>query len=160
MSEGNSTYKGIIQESKDLLDALYKNQEIGTEIVSSTDRLRENVMTFISERLKDITRKELLTNLLDAELVRKLTLHELNAEQLMDLRTSLSIDKNSSINSVLDLFKPANGNGSNTLLPPPQTNAGGDDLLKNITPEGRSVVNKLMLIVQKMQEQESKEENN
>jgi hypothetical protein len=143
----NEENKGIIQESFDLLDALYAKEKLGTQITDTTDKLKVDVMTFISERLKDINKKELLTNLLDAELIRKLVMHELTTDQLMNLRTNLSIDKNTSINGVLDLFKPNGTNSSNTLLPPPKEQEEDNDIVKDLSSDQRNAMNKLMLIL-------------
>ena len=156
-------YNAIISESFDLLDALYTKEKEATQYVSNQEILKNNIMTFISERLKDINKKELLTNLIDAELIRKLLLHEITIKDLMSLRTDLSVDKNSSIQSVLDLFKPTT-NTANPLLPPPREKEEEGDITKKLSPEGREVLNKLMLIVsqslvkdnQKEQEEEEK----
>jgi len=143
----NEDNREILKESFDLLDALYEKENVGKQIVDTSDKLKVDVMTFISERLKDINKKEVLTNLLDAELVRKLIMHELTNDQLMELRTNLFIDKNTSITSVLDLFKPNGNNSTNTLLPPPKEETEKNNIIEQLNPEQRNAINKLMLIL-------------
>ena len=155
----NSEYNQVIDESLKLLDALYTKEDSVHELVSNTDRFRENIMSFVSAQLNDITKKDMMTRLVDAELIRKIALHELPTKDILDLRTTLSIDKNTSIQSVLDLFKPSNGNGTNTLLPPPKVNEeDNSELLKKLTPESRAVLNKLMLVVENLVDKDTNTE--
>jgi hypothetical protein len=140
--------KDLIEESTQLLEVLYGQKKEADEIIGTPDKLREKIMSFISVQLQELSKKELLTSLIDAELIGKILLHELSTDELMSLRTNLSISKNTNIDSLLAPFKPTAGS-STALLPPPVTKEeDNDDVLKKLTPEGRGAFNKLMLILE------------
>lgn len=152
----------IIEENKKLLDGLYQKQEEQVEAnVSTVDLFRGKLLGFIDNALNRVKRSEQLLDLIDAEIVQKLCLHEYDKKELIELRASLVQSTNAKTSVLLDPFKPTNGSGNSLITPPSNKDNDAEAVLKNITPEQRQALNKLsdlLLIAEKRKEKLIKEE--
>lgn len=152
----------IIEENKKLLDGLYQPQEEQVENnVSTVDLFRGKLLGFIDNALNRVKRSEQLLDLIDAEIVQKLCLHEYDKKELIELRASLVQSTNAKTSVLLDPFKPTNGSGNSLITPPSNKDNDAEAVLKNITPEQRQALNKLsdlLLIAEKRKEKIIKEE--
>ncbi len=151
--------KDIIEENKKLLDQLYKASEDNKEArATSIDTFRSKLLGFIDQSLGSVQRSQALLDLVDGEIIKKLLLHEYNKNELLDLRSNLIQASNSKTSVLLDPFKPTNNGGNNLITPPSDSATSEEDILKNVTPEGRQALNKLYLLLQsKSNKEEDKE---
>lgn len=134
----------IIEENKKLLDGLYKvDEEVMPEAVSTVDIFRGKLLGFINNALSRVKRSEQLLDLVDAEIVKKLCLHEYDKNELMELRASLVNSTNMKTAVLLDPFKPTNGGGNSLITPPSNKDEDVDSILKSISPEQRQALTKL-----------------
>jgi hypothetical protein len=148
-------YKSIINESKNILSALYDGENI--KPISSQDQLRENLMSFISNQLGSIARQDVFRNLIEAELINKILLHEMSSDELMDMYKMISGEKAKTTTALLEPFKPTNST-SNPLLNPPGEDADTEEMAKKLTPNQRQTFNKLGMILEMLDKKEKERE--
>lgn len=139
----------IIKDSKKILKSLYDNEESLSEPiqnVGSIDSFRSKLLQFISAQLEPIKRTQSLLDLVDAEIVSKLMVHEYDKNELMDLRRELIQSTNTKTSVLLEPFKPNNA-GNSLITPPSATNNTSDDPLKKLSPDQRIAIDKLYRII-------------
>lgn len=139
----------IIKDSKKILKSLYDNEESSPEViqnVGSIDGFRSRLLQFISAQLEPIKRTQSLLDLVDAEIISKLILHEYDKNELMDLRRELIQSTNTKTSVLLEPFKPNNA-GNSLITPPSATSSSNDDPLKKLNPDQRIALDKLYRII-------------
>lgn len=149
--------KEVIQQSNELLNSLYDKRRESKEKYSITDDgLRESVISFMQNQFESIKDLDTLKGLVISELVNKIALHELETSELQSLFATISNEKSKNTDTLLSLFRPTSGVGS-TLIAPPVREDREDSALE-LTSGQRQGLAKLGLILDKLNNKNSKEE--
>jgi hypothetical protein len=144
------SFSEMVAEGKKLLKTI--NEADATPIVATQEKLRENVMTFVSSQLHKIENKENLLAVLEAEIMQKALIHDLTTDDILSAYKTISTEKNQHASTVLELFKPTQVNG-NTLIPPPSGDSGeSQDVFEKLKPEQRTALYKLYTLLEKEKE--------
>lgn len=144
--DNNEDYENIIKESKTLLSRLYSTKE-DYKPTDTIDSFRGGLLTFIGSQLEPIRRTQDVIDLVDAEIVKKIILHEYDKNELLIVRRDLIQSMNTKTSVLLEPFKPTTG-GGNTLITPPSSNDTNESaVLDKLTPEERTSMDKLTRIL-------------
>jgi len=137
----------ILQESKHLIQTLHnQSSDTSSKNITTMDAFRGELLNFISTQLEPIKRTQAILDLVDAEIIKKLVLHEYDKNELLDVRKDLIQSVNTKTSVLLDPFKPTTG-GGNILITPPSNTDTDDSALKKITPDQRIAIEKLYRII-------------
>lgn len=141
-------YTTIIEDSLKLLDAIdtKENKEVA---ITSQDMLRTTLMTFIGSQLQSIKKQDNLKAIVEAELIRKISLHDMTTDELLDLYQKMSQAKTFNITALLDIFKPTNAS-PNSIITPPIDKGESEDITKTLTPQQRNALDKLTQLLEKV----------
>jgi hypothetical protein len=139
--------QSIIEESK----ALIRGLETGNEVrpPSNPDNFRATLLTFMEAQMASVQNRQGLLDLVDAEILRKLALHELDVTDLRQLRNDLMQAGTSRLSAILEPFKATNATPNSLINPPNPENNGDKDLTKSLTPEERQAIAKLAQVMER-----------
>lgn len=107
----------IIEKYSQILKSLNK-ENISSKKITEESELRQNVMTFVSKQMETIQKQDILRSIIEAELIEKVMLHELDTSELLETYKQISNEKSKNSDVLLSLFKPSNSAPSNLMLPP------------------------------------------
>ena len=134
----------LVEESKSLLDKLYNTTEHDVHRIMTQDDLRNDVSCFVSSQLHNLENQNKLKSLIEAEIAKKVTTHDLSNDELFRAYSMISSEKSKNIDSLFKLFAPTQTT-PNTILTP----ATKEEETTNIemTASQRQAIEKLMRVI-------------
>lgn len=152
-SEDNEIYTDIsiqdanslVEESKELLKALYDVDKHNVKKIVSQDDLRNDISSFVSSQLQNLENQNILKGLLETEIAKRVLTHELTNDELRSYYATISSEKARNIDSLFKLFVPTQTT-PNTIM----TSATKDDDKNTIelTSSQRQSMEKLIRILE------------
>ena len=141
----------ILSESKEMLKKFHddcdKNRK--TNEVHTQYELRTHVASFIVNQMQSIKRQDDVRSIVEAEMLRKIALHEASINELDRFYATISKEKSLNTDVLLKLFAPTPQTTSPIITP-----AKSDDTTEELelTSEERNALNKLTLVMKKLEE--------
>ncbi len=137
--------KDIILKAKTIYDETSQvgNKEYEKRITNQ-DSLREEVMSFVASQMHNISKQNLLEELVTQELMSKIALHEIGTDELMQLLNLLGKNKTDHTKALLEMFKPTQN--TNTMMTPPEK--GEEVKLIDLNSEQRQSLEKLTRVME------------
>ena len=133
----------VINEQKKVLESLYKARE---EKKTTTDEdMRQDVMTFVSSQMNTIKNQDKLREVVEAEILQKIVLHELDTDELLATYKTLSDEKSKNTDVLMSLFRPSNASPNSLMLPPTREE---DKSSLDLTPQQRQSLEKLFKVIE------------
>lgn len=145
----------VLKDGKELLKNFYKNDK-SEQKIENEDALRVEVMTFVKKQMGVIDNQDILRQAVEAEILNKLALHELNTDELMDIYRSISNEKSKNTDVLLSLFKPSGASGTSSLMLPPTKTE--DKTTLELTSEQRNALDKLTQVLSSINDKDEVEE--
>lgn len=146
----------LLKESKDIIQGLKPfKQEIQNMEITSQEIFRNNLMKFLSIQMNGVNNTQELLDIIDAEIIKKVLLHEVSIDDLKDLRHSIASHKLGQVSTLLEPFKPNNATGSTLLTPPIAENKENENIVKQLTSGQRQSLVKLASLLDQVLNKEN-----
>lgn len=144
----------IIGEYSQILKSLNK-EDTSPKKITEESELRQNVMTFVSKQMETIQKQDVLRSIIEAELIKKVMLHELDTSELLETYKQISNEKSKNSDVLLSLFKPSNSAPSTLMLPPMREE---ENTTLDLSSQQRQAIEKLARFMELINKKEA--ENN
>lgn len=135
----------IIKQSKEIIKGLEDGNNV--KPLSDPDSFRTTLLAFMENQMSSVQNKQGLLDLVDAEIIKKLVLHELDITELRQLRNDLMSAGTYRLSAILEPFKATNTT-PNPLISPPPVDGGSKNIAEDLTPVQRQALAKLASILE------------
>lgn len=112
----------MIQET---IEEFRNPRDHNVETVYSNERFRSSAMQFMSEQFKDIAHQQRLRRILEEAMIQAIEYHEMDTAEILNAWKAISKEKTSSMQAVLDVFKPSNS-APHPLIAPAKEESGDE----------------------------------
>lgn len=142
----NPNLSDIVGNAKKMLTRMYEERNTTPRLVSDSEQLRSEIATFVADSLKSVKDDDLVLQILDMELVNKIMMHELPADELIKLRQAIKGGQTNRTSAILDIFRPVAGT-PNPLITPPTERGDNKALTSDLSSGERQALNKVALLI-------------
>ena len=136
----------LVDESKQLLKNLYNLDEVQARRIITQDDLRNDVSLFVSSQLQNLEHQNTLKGLLEAEIAKKVLVHDLSTDEIFRAYSMISSEKSRNIDSLFKLFAPTQTT-PNTILTPATKDEQTETV--ELSSSQRQAIEKLARIIDK-----------
>lgn len=148
----------VLKESKEMMKRFYSDTDEEKENIKrikNNEELRESVSNFVVNQFDSISKTDKLRSLVEAEILRKVAMHELDNTELKELYKTISQQKTYHVDSVLKLFAPTQS--TSPIITPATATEESENL--QLTSEERNTIEKVRTLLEAV-EKKKMEKNN
>jgi len=152
MKEDQGQDQDAIQET---IEQFRNPRNHNVETVYSNEMFRSTALSFMSEQFKDVTHQQRLRRIFEEALIQAVEYHEMDTTEILNAWKAVSKEKTSSMQSILDVFKP-NSNSPHPLIAPIKEESGGDvdKIAEKMTSKQLQAMDDIVKILKVVAEQE------